>query len=550
VRSVGIAGILFAALFGVALFTGTPAMAAVPLTGSASGSLTQGPDRTWTTTIYLDTTALCQQQPTAGQVPPSFELVTTGSQGTVTDSPSSTPPLPVFGSQGCAPGATPQTQVELTFTLTGVPQSAVLVVTPPAALEQAGDTPISIILTVHRHVSGLQYVGIPAYCGLGFAALLIILTTIFGLSWIRGHGRRNKARAFLRMKLYAASTWSFSDSWATNFTALTTLLVALSTAVGAVDGLLPGVDIGWFSLLFVSAGSVTGIAPIVFGVLNYWYSRPDPLVSGMAAIVADYSAADSDPRQRLVTITLPAGGSVTLNGDVALGNGRTLAPDASRTFPLDIGTVITVLKGDRAGPGDRQQVLALPGGSGLAARGGRPLTLSGPLSVPATAILSAPARMRVRARKTAGVIAAGTVITASAGAGFSFLGKADITVLDGAEVEAPVGDVVVPARLLPSGSDRRFEVPPSGEVVATRMWVMLLASCFTVFGIGAQIGIVGWVLGGELSTATSAAHGLIIAGTVIAPMLFLAYSVLSILSLIEVPAGKVPRRGQSTSFML
>ena len=42
------------------------------------------------------------------------------------------------------------------------------------------------------------------------------------------------------------------------------------------------------------------------------------------------------------------------------------------------------------------------------------------------------------------------------------------------------------------------ELAPTGEVIAASLWVMLLASCLTVFAIGAEIGFVGLVLGFDL----------------------------------------------------
>ena len=48
------------------------------------------------------------------------------------------------------------------------------------------------------------------------------------------------------------------------------------------------------------------------------------------------------------------------------------------------------------------------------------------------------------------------------------------------------------------------EPAPTGEVVAARLWVMLLASCLTVFAIGAEIGFVGLVLGFDLIVASPA----------------------------------------------
>ena len=51
--------------------------------------------------------------------------------------------------------------------------------------------------------------------------------------------------------------------------------------------------------------------------------------------------------------------------------------------------------------------------------------------------------------------------------------------------------------LFPERKRRRCQAP-TGEVTAASLWVMLLASCLTVFAIGAEIGFVGLVLGFNL----------------------------------------------------
>ena len=75
------------------------------------------------------------------------------------------------------------TQVKLTFTpsLSAVPQTATLTVTPPQALLLAGDPPVQIPLTVRRSVSPWQYVWIPAICGGALALLLVLVVIAIGM---------------------------------------------------------------------------------------------------------------------------------------------------------------------------------------------------------------------------------------------------------------------------------------------------------------------------------------------------------------------------------
>lgn len=56
------------------------------------------------------------------------------------------------------------------------------------------------------------------------------------------------------------------------------------TASGSVAALLPGVDLGRFSLLLAVAGGITVGAPLLFGALNYRFASVDPTTAGVAAI--------------------------------------------------------------------------------------------------------------------------------------------------------------------------------------------------------------------------------------------------------------------------
>jgi hypothetical protein len=155
----------------------TVAVPAAPLAGSASATLSQANAREWTTTVYLDTAALCAGQNPAGN---AFSLVT-GKPNSVT---AAAPPAYPDGPLACAAAAAadPVTGVKLTFipSLSAVPQTATLIVTPPQALLVAGDPPLEIPLTVRRAVSPWQYVWIPAICGATLAALLVLVLIAIG----------------------------------------------------------------------------------------------------------------------------------------------------------------------------------------------------------------------------------------------------------------------------------------------------------------------------------------------------------------------------------
>jgi hypothetical protein len=95
-----------------------------------------------------------------------------------------------------------------------------------------------------------------------------------------------------------------------------------------------------------------------------------------------------------------------------------------------------------------------------------------------------------------------------------------------------------------------FTLPRSADVVAARMGTMLAASCLTVFGIGAEIGVIGWVLCFNLAVAPDYARWLsLLAGFGVAALL-LTYGVLAIRSLADSRKGSALANAGNSSFML
>ena len=91
---------------------------------------------------------------------------------------------------------------------------------------------------------------------------------------------------------------------------------------------------------------------------------------------------------------------------------------------------------------------------------------------------------------------------------------------------------------------------PPGEVSAARLWVMLLASCVTVFAMGAELGYVGVVLGFDLLVASPAVRWIGPAAAALAALLFLAYGLHSLRILSGRPSGTPRPAAHRTSFML
>lgn len=554
-RYLGTVGLFFAVFFWVLIFAGPSSGAAVgqaariaqatqaPLTGLPA-PLTEQSDDTWTTTVYLGTAALCE-----GAV--SYDLVTTAPNSATLDK------KPMYLVPGGKPQQTtkppcaiktktanPDVEVILSFTplppLTAAPQTATLVVTPVGATTQAS-APLDLTLPVHRQVSAAKYLWIPFWCGLGLAVLLVVFTALFGVPRPKSGAGNGHRVPFLRVPLYASAAWSFSDSWATNITAVGTVVGTVLTASGSVSELLPGVELGRFSLLIAVAGGITVAAPLLFGALNYHFASVDPTTAGVAEI---WLPPGPDPGG--VELAMSAGGSITVYGPtqvpaVPAEPGVTLNPGASLEVPA--GSVITMTGGGG------EQVLAVPGSSDVVVFAGKRITVNASLTIPVSDIANAahPAAPRE--------LPAGTGFDVPGGAKISFLGQATMTLPDQATVKAPVAK---PASGRPWHDHRhtvvagpqQFAIPNSGEVVAGKMWTMLMASCMTVFGIGAELGIVGWVLGYDLVVGPQWARDCSLAFASAAAVLVLCYGVSAICALADSREGTALSGARNSSFML
>jgi len=533
-RYLGAIALLVVAFFGIATFTGGQAKAdalpPAPLAGPAGAKLNQVSAGTWTVTVYLDTTALCLG-------PTTFDLLT----GTPdTDTPDTTPDY-VGGLRCASQSAHPVTEVVLTFTpsppLSAVPESATLAVTqPPGAIDQ-GAMPLEVPLTVRRLVTSAQYVWIPAGSGAALALLLVVAIMLAGVPKPGGKRAHMHRVDFWRRPLYASSAWTFGDSWATNITVVGTLVGSLLTASGSVAELLPGLELSRFALVITIAGGITIAAPLLFSVLNYRFSRQDPVTAGMVAISLPFPVKD-DTDDTGIMIGVPAGGTLAVHGQVVTdGDGPALSPGATVDVPA--GAVITVSAGSQAPRKGSERVLVFPGDTSIVVTPGQHVSFSVPVAASGTTWTPVPPR-------------AGLVVRE--GATISFVGQASVKVPADARVEAPAEASPMQPQEAPRRSaanyPREFVIPRGSEVVAARMWVMLAASCMTVFGIGAEIGVTGWVLGYDLIVAPQWARVGSVLVAALAALLVLVYGVGAIRSLADARQGTTLSGRRGSSFML
>jgi hypothetical protein len=435
----------------------TPAITGAPLTGSATATLSQVSAGEWTTTVYLDTAALCDGDSPAGN---HFSLVT-GRPNSVTGA--AAPAYP-DGPLAChAAAENPVTQVKLTFSpsLSAVPLTATLTVTPPQALLLAGDPPVQIPLTVRRAVSPWQYVGIPAMCGGALAVLLVLVLITIGLP------RTGTRQAAEPVKQEAGPPGQPAQ--------------------------VPEPGLADFNLRLL---------------LFLMHKRHELLLTEMA--VAGWEGGAPSTLRRPAVKPAPAADRVADQARAAAAAGD--GPKVKRV---------------RWGPEFWRTPLFAAAAWSFGDSWATSVT-------PLTAL-------------------AGGVLTAS-GAVAGLVPGVDLTRIG--LLMALVGALTTFAPLVFGALNSLFperragESAPQGEVVAASLWVMLLASCLTVFAIGAEIGFVGLVLGFDLIVVSPEIRWIGPAAAGLAAILFLAYGAHSILTLTGQPSGAPKMTAQKSSFMI
>ena len=141
-------------------------------------------------------------------------------------------------------------------------------------------------LTVRRQLAGASSLWIPVWFGVGFVVLLVAFVAIGGAKDDGGARHRGWRSGFWGATLYAPSAWTFGGAWATNFTALGTVIGGVLAATGAVAGIVPGVDLGRIGLLFAVFGAFAVIAPLLFATLNARFSDAPKAANGVDVAAA------------------------------------------------------------------------------------------------------------------------------------------------------------------------------------------------------------------------------------------------------------------------
>lgn len=598
--------VMFAVLTGSTAAPASPPAPAGPVNGSASPVLMQQSLRTWTTTIYLNSAAFCPAAPT-------FALTTTQPAEEVASKPTtylipggthtSTP------QEVCAASKAGKALVEVNLSfysplLATAPVTAAVVVTPAPATAALGTaTPVQVTVIVHRRVTSWEYIWIPLLSAGGLMILFMATMLFTGLRDPDNRNKRIRGARFLLGPVYAAAGWTFGGSLATNITTAVAVVTAVLTATSSVGELLPGVELGRYSLLVAGAGLLTAVAPLVFGALNYRFSRVDPTTAAVSVVTLPprpLAALSRQPRKILgvpVPPLRPAGQLVILDDTtqfrLADGTEKTLteAGDAPTDSQVTLLSDTTTLAGGRAVRHPRAAMLPTGGKAAtmtIAVPGGATLTLSGGISIAGhalkagTAVAIPPgATVTLTPAPDASVALPGGTdiaiydgqvlsiskpcyvaddrvppgdpltgqITIQGGAKLSFLGRASLTLPPGTRVTAPGSNQDDPAKDSCLMAAATFPLPHTSQVIAAQMWSLLLASCITLFGAGAELGILG-VLGMGLASAALLIRALLLAVVVAAGLVVYFYSVTSIKALADTTPGDTLNTTRGTAFIL
>jgi len=374
-------------------------------------------------------------------------------------------------------------------------------------------------------VPSLAYLWIPVSVGGGLALLLIALVGSFGIPYRDGQevlDARLFSPEFWRARFYASAAWTFNDSGVTNITASAAAVTAILASGTVLSSVFSQIDLNPFIIMNIACGGLVAVAPIVFGIVNYFVMRTSPLVPADASLALQAGTA----------VTLPGGASLGLPGGATVHNA---AGDAEKarikpggTVPVPAGSVLTFAA---------NAVMAMPSGNALAIAPGATLTINAGTRV-AAGDLEPPPVPAIAAR-----ITAGDRIVASEGATATVIGTADIALGTVTTVIAPGGRAMtLPARTM-------LTVPCGSNVMTAGMGSVLPAAVLTTFAAGAEIGLVA-VLAGHYSPAGHIAHAwaLTIAAVVAAGLL--SFGVTSVRSLAKPTSGTALTSGAGTSFTI
>jgi hypothetical protein len=271
------------------------------------------------------------------------------------------------------------------------------------------------------------------------------------------------------------------------------------------------------------------------------------LTAPATAMLTDVSLAPS------ASMAVPSGASLTVPGGATVSS-----PDASaagarqvkvgETIQVPPGTCIHVLAGSVMTVPGTSDITVDPGGTLLITRnennennennGSNGSNRS--LVIPSDAVAPLPGA------KSAGdaTLSYPVRIAVPAGAKITVTGIADIMLPRGTQSTVPYH------RNRPLSAPHSLQVPPgSGVVITGNLAMVLVAAVITMFGIGAELGIIG-VLAYDLSEATLTWRCWMLVAVALAAVLLVGYAASAIRATADPRPGSSLSAAQGTSFTL
>jgi hypothetical protein len=356
------------------------------------------------------------------------------------------------------------------------------------------------------------------------AVALVLYIGIIGIPRRRVHPRQTAqlfTGDFWTTPFHASAAWTFSDSWATNITAVGTLIGTLFAATGALDTVIPGYDPNPFIIMNIACGGITVSAPLLFGILYVKYSRRYPSAPANAIYQLAHCSAMSVPAGAVIlvandaTITGPSG---TKRADVKAGG----------TIPVPPGSTITLYPGT---------TVAIPGGTDVV------LQASGELTVGTATWVAGSDLNSGQLQGSQFPVIADDRIIISGGAKISVTGVANIILPQDTPVTAPG------YKRQTLSTETPVVVPPSTDLIVADMRCLIPAGALTVFGIGIDIGMVA-ILAGYFSHANFAGHVAAWVISAVAALGLIVYAATAMRALADPMPGSSLSGRSGTSFTL
>ena len=565
--------------------------------------LTQQSPTTWTTTVLLDEISACLAEVVGNQAKPakpakqtqpsnvllaqelSYHLVTTSPDYVVAGTVAGTAEINAFPATGAtsATGATnaaaaalnpatlgligtgalpppcsapadetasAETEVSLTFTLKApfptVPLTATLVIEDPG-----GEVPVTAtqLMTVRALVTVWQYLLFPVYY-----AVAMVVAFVIGLllvAWWRRPKREDPGEGenrwsgdppdhgpgFWRRPVYASAAWSFTDSPATTISAAATVLATVLAGAGAASTLLPGIQVDHFAVLLAVWAIVVVAAPMVFGFLN-------TVTGASRSLVPDNAALLRFPGDQAV-LHAPGGASLAFAGEATAvapglhvplkpGGALPVPPDSTLTVSFAAGTGTMVLPGDSS--------VVLTGMSGVQVGVSRQGEFTAPPDAQpgqaSSVMLSSGVEIKPPLMSYGQSSQDGVTVKA--------VGFITVTVPKGTRVHYPFPDQGITKTF---SQDTYLRVPMGDKTIVANMWSLIPASLLTIFGIGAQLGLLG-MLAGELSALPGPAHNIAWAIVGVMAAVMVGYSVVATAELASSRPGTALASDSQSSYIL